>query len=557
VNLKPEENLKQFDVYPEFELIRLIRFSVRSVSQLHFMLLILPLAALLSNTAWAEALPPLSFEAKSLGENTKSHKISALKFSGNVALTTNDLNAVAKVFIGQDLGNAESETLRQQLTKYYVERGFLFADIRVAPQADKNGVLVIEINEGRLAEIRIRGTEGLSPDYISKRLGDQAGPLNVNTLIDSYRLLLNDPLFKNINSSLLPGAEPGLALLDVEVVRAMPYKMDVYVNNFHPPAIGETALGVSGWLRNLTGRGDVLEFGAEHTQGSNPVNLSWSTPIATSTTMVSFSYSQGKSSVIEEPMRTINIESMVTRYELGISRPVVESLSRRVSLGLAYAEEKSATTLSGIPFSFTPGEVDGVTRNKTLRLSQDWSEVGTVSVFTLHSLFNFGRNNNQGGDLNAPDRQCLYWNGQASWIGNLLENGTQLVLRGTLQRSRNRLLSMDRSSIGGVNTVRGYRENQLVRDRSTMGSIELRFPILSGGKTGHSLQLVPFVDAGIGANQGESSDSLRSAGIGVNWRYTGWHADLNWASRLKSVPAPANQVTQDRGIHFQLGYNFF
>jgi hemolysin activation/secretion protein len=280
-------------------------------------------------------------------------------------------------------------------------------------------------------------------------------------------------------------------------------------------------------------------------------------PIAASTTLFHFSYSAGKSTVIEEPMQSLNIESLLSEYEVGFTHPLVESLSRRVSLGLAYAEQKSNTTLSGMPFSFTPGEVDGVSKCKTVRFSQDWSEVGSSSVFSLHSVLNSGQNNNQGGFANAPDTRYIYWNGQASWVHNIMDNGTQLVLRGNMQLTHNSLLPMNRASMGGVNTVRGYRENQLVRDETKGGSVELHYPILTEGKTGRNVQLIPFVDVGIGTNRGEASESLRSVGLAANWRYAGWHADLTLASRLISVAAPAKPTLQDRGIQFQLGYSFF
>ncbi|MGB3650239.1 MAG: ShlB/FhaC/HecB family hemolysin secretion/activation protein, partial [Rivularia sp. (in: cyanobacteria)] len=53
------------------------------------------------------------------------------------------------------------------------------------------------------------------------------------------------------------------------------------------------------------------------------------------------------------------------------------------------------------------------------------------------------------------------------------------------------LLSLERFSIGGVDTVRGYRQNQLVSDNGVLGAVELRIPLTENPK---NLQVNPFVE---------------------------------------------------------------
>lgn len=483
-------------------------------------------------------------------------RLAAVELAGNEAIGAEELRAIAARWIGTDVDATDIEELRHRLVAYYVERGFVFAVVRVASAPAADGVLRLHVTEGRLAEVRVRGTDGLAPDYVSQRLND-GNPLNVNDLLDRYRLLLADPLFANINSRLQPGVEPGQAVLDIDIVRATPYQLGVFANNYRPPSIGANAVGVAGWVKNLTGHGDTLEFNVQDSQGSSPLSLSWNVPLLASPTRLNLAYTEGRSAVIEEPMRTIDIKSTSKSHELGVTRPLSESLSRRVVLGLAYVERESRTTLAGVPFSFTPGEPDGLSRTRGLRFSQEWSQVGAAAIFTLRSAFHYGRNNNLGNVADAPDDRYFYWNGQASWLRTVLDNGTQLVVRGGAQLTRNRLLPMERAPVGGVNTVRGYRENQLVRDESLVGTVELKVPLLTEGKAGHNVHLIPFADYGSARNIGGSSESLRSVGVGASWRYAGLSADLYWGGRLRSLPKPANSTEQDRGIHVQLGYQFF
>ena len=59
----------------------------------------------------------------------------------------------------------------------------------------------------------------------------------------------------------------------------------------------------------------------------------------------------------------------------------------------------------------------------------------------------------------------------------------------TAQLTPDSLLSLEQIGIGGINTVRGYRQNQLVTDNGILGSIEVRIPLTSDPSL---LQLTPF-----------------------------------------------------------------
>jgi hemolysin activation/secretion protein len=518
---------------------------------------LLTVAAVAPMASLAQVPQGQSTVAEILAEEDKNTlKLDGVEFAGNSAISLSELRSIAIPWLGKIVDSADIETLRHRIYTNYVNHGYIFAVVRVGSAQDKDGILRFDIMEGRLAEVRITGSEGLTFDYINKRLFTD-GSLNVNELLDRYRLLLNDPLFASINSRLRPGTEPGLAALDIEVVRSKPYQIGIFSNNYRPPSIGANAVGTSGWIRNITGQGDTLEFNALDTQGSSPFSLSWNIPILASRTRLTVAYSEGRSSVIEAPMDAIGIKSDSKAVELGLTYPIVESASRRIIFGSAYINRESRTTLAGIPFSFTPGEPDGITRTYGVRLSQEWSEVDVKSHYILRSNFNFIQNNNLANGIDSPASNYAYWTGQAAWGHTLTEKGTQLALRCSMQYTSNRLLPIDRSPVGGVSTVRGYRENQLLGDVSNVVSLEFKVPVRYESKFWNDLFLIPFIDYGNAQNKGEARESLSSMGVGVNWRYLGWNTDAYWGARFHQVNNNTNETLQDHGIHFQIGYNFF
>lgn len=134
--------------------------------------------------------------------------------------------------------------------------------------------------------------------------------------------------------------------------------------------------------------------------------------------------------------------------------------------------------------------------------------------------------------------------------------GEQFILSTRLlaQYSSDPLLSIEKFSLGGLGSVRGYRQNQVVRDNAYLASIEGRYRL----KTETFLELIAFADWGSGENHNDAisqgKNSLSSVGLGISFRgLEGLSADLYIAHGFKDISVTDRNL-QDDGIHFQLRY---
>jgi hemolysin activation/secretion protein len=135
--------------------------------------------------------------------------------------------------------------------------------------------------------------------------------------------------------------------------------------------------------------------------------------------------------------------------------------------------------------------------------------------------------------------------------------GAELRLRGSAQFSRERLLPLAQFAVGGIGSVRGYRENAVLRDRGFAASAELRHPLFPSTEAGNSFTVLSFVDIGGGANTRGPWQFLSSVGVGASWQLPGLTADLVFAKRLNRLATSPSGDLQDRGIHFQLRQKLF
>ncbi|MES2150446.1 MAG: ShlB/FhaC/HecB family hemolysin secretion/activation protein [Pseudomonadota bacterium] len=509
--------------------------------------------------AWLAA-PPLAAQ-----EADQPVLLRRVLVNGNTVLPAARLEALTAPWQGRQASAADLEMLRQDLTRLYTDSGYINSGVG-QPRLDPDGVLEFDVQMGRLTELRLRGLERLDQRYVRQRLaGAPDAPLNLNLLRERFQLLLADPLFARMNARLIPGVRQGEAIFDVEVQRARPFQLRAFANNYRPLAIGANVLGLAGVLRNLSGQGDLLDASVQGPLGGGHgtrTALGWQLPLGQDGSSLVLRSERGGASVIEEPTRALDIRSRLGDDELGVSHTVRETLSGKLSAGASLVWRANRTSLLGQPYSFVPGEPNGDTRERLWRFWIDAAWRSSGQVLAARSSVSAGRNNLQRIDgLPAqlvPAQHFWLWQGQWQYGRQLLDNGAQLLLRGAAQYSPQHLLALDALAVGGVSSVRGFRENQLVRDRGAYLTLECDYPLLGQGPGAPTLMLMPFLDAGQARNVGAAPEHLASLGLAGRLEWRGASIELAWARRLTrpvSAAVPGASL-QDRGIHLQLAYTF-
>ncbi len=490
----------------------------------------------------------------------------AILFRGNTVVSTQALERLAEPYLKRGLTDADLESLRLLVTRFYVEQGFVNSGAVLSADAVAGSRLTLDLVEGRLSYIRLRGLEHLNESYVVKRLvPDENAVFNADALRERYQLLLEDPLFERLNARVIPDQRPGEAVLDIEATRAPAFHATLSVNNYRPVSIGETGYTLAMGVRNLSGYGDLLDAslqaGADN-MGDGRYTLSWRIPLNAHGTGFSYQLEHGESSVLEQPLKTLGIGSTIDARDIGLSQVVQESLRHKLTLGVNQVERENRTTLLGQPFSFTVGELDGVTKVSTSRLWGEYSARDERHVMVARLTTSQSSNNLQdvtGLPGSTPQASHSYrtWLAQFQYAREVMESGAQLAVRATAQSAEQSLVALDRMAIGGVSTVRGYRENYLIRDTGRVVNLEFHYPVRLDGVRDAKLDVAPFYDHGEGQNVGEGVDALSSAGVAVHFATHGFSVDVALAQRLQHPdPQPDSGALQDKSIHLQVSYAF-
>jgi len=511
--------------------------------------------------------PVLPAPALRLGDDA-SFSVQAFRITGATVFDQNRLAALCAPYLNRPITVADVEALRQKITRLYIEEGYVTSGAVVPDQTIADGVVTLNIIEGRLTEIQLGGRYRFRDDWAISRLQDEEGaPLNIRRLQERLQLFLQYPRIESINAALIPGARPGEAILRADVIEHSPYSAGFVFSNNRSPSLGPYHGEAFFSAANLVGWGDVLAIRGGLMEGLDEGSIGYDIALNARDTLLSFWAERSRSHVVEAPFDRIDLRGKNKTMEIGISHPIVRTLSDEVRLSGTLRRERSDTYLLGEHFSFSPGVVDGVAVISALRLSAVWSrrtldEVIFARGSINHGLDILGATRNHDG---SPDSRFNTFQLQGQWVKRLNDRGAQFLLRGDTQLSDSGLLPAEKFELGGIDSIRGYRENILLRDEGLFFSAEYRHPLLRGTLPFGQEQAVEsrlfgtvFADWGSAREHKGVSETLYSAGVGARWEI-GMTTSLvlYWAPLRKRLDLITNTL-QDRGIHFQVStqWNF-
>ncbi|HEY9878650.1 MAG TPA: ShlB/FhaC/HecB family hemolysin secretion/activation protein [Leptolyngbyaceae cyanobacterium] len=458
---------------------------------------------------------------------------------------------------------AQLQQARDAITQYYVSNQYITTGAFIPEQTLGDGVVQLQVLEGRVEEIQVLGLDRLNPAYVRDRIALAAQPpLNTEKLLQGLQLLQLDPLIETLNVELAAGIRPGTNRLVVSATEANPYRLGFALDNGRTPLVGSFQRQVQGGHINLLGQGDRFFVDYANTNGSNSVNLSYTYPLNARNGTLSFSHGRTSSWVIEDPFGVLDIRSRSRYYELTYRQPIYQTPNQEFALSLTGSREESESRFNpggfgDQPFPVRGSDQQGRTRITALRFTQEWLDRDSRQVLALRSQFSLGINA-LGVTLNAtpPDANFFSWRTQGQWV-RLLGPDTLLQLRGEVQLADRPLAPLEQIGLGGIGTVRGYRQDQLLTDNGIMASADVRFPIARVPEVNGLLQIIPFVDFGLGWNEtGENPNpnTLLSTGLGLNWQMAGgFSTRLDYGVPLLNTPSTGNSL-QEAGLVFSLRY---
>lgn len=479
--------------------------------------------------------------------------IQEYRVEGSRILSAAEIGEVVYPFLGPERTLDDVEAARAALEQAYRDKGYQTVVVQIPQQRVQRGIVRLEVIETKVGRLRVKGTRFFDPDDI-KRMAPSLAEGTVPNFNDVTRdiVKLNTLADRRVSPALRPGVEPGTVDIDLTVKDTFPLHGNVELNNRASPDTTDLRLN-----------------------GSLSYNNLWQ-----------LGHSVGASFQVSPQDRT-EVKVLSGYY---IARfPQVEWLSLMVN---GTKQESNVSTLGGAAVAGR-GDIVGARAMLTLparpnfyhSLNFGWDykrfqqlvNVGTgVALETPTTYYPFSMNYSAGWsgkkastELNAgvtfhvrgigedraefanarfrADSNFIYFRGDLSHTREL-PGGLEAFAKIQGQISDQPLISSEQLSGGGIGTVRGYLEAEVVGDNGVFGSLELRSPSLLrwwSDKAGE-LRVYGFVEGGVLTTYDPLPDQasyieLASVGVGGRLRlfeHFGGSLDLGFPLVTQSHTEP-------------------
>lgn len=387
-----------------------------------------------------------------------------IQFTPSEILSAAEIEAIAAEFRGRELTLADLRQLTERINALYKVKGVVTAVAVIPPQDVSEGIVRVQLIEGRVGRVNIEGNATTRTDYISDRLR-----LEPSDLVDLGRLEKGLRRFNRTNdvqlrAELKPGQAFGTTDLEIAVTEPPRHDLRLTLDNSGSPATGEWRKGISYLNRSVLGFRDDLSLSLTRADGQDSRAISYGFPVNTWGGRLNLAHYRDRTAIKHGPLESLNITGASRAGVLSLRQPVFVEEQFQMDVLAGGKKRSSSNWIDGVFLQRTD------TRDLNLGAEVQVSDRQSLGVasYTRYA----GKADVVGSRSFGIDRGTLRYNrelgGGLSFRGNLAWQAT---------RDQN-LPSSEQFTIGGEGSVRGYSPGTFAGDRGYALNLELHHPLL-------------------------------------------------------------------------------
>lgn len=447
-------------------------------------------------------LPTLQAPTEPNGRRDGGLFLREIRLQGATLLSAKEIEQAIYPFLGPGRSEEDVEKAREALQALYYQKGYQTVSVLIPQQKVRRGVVVLQVNEVAVGKVRVRGADYYEPEVIRERLPSlsEGTVPNFNEVMKEV-VALNSSGDIAVDPAWAPGSEPNTFDVELAVDDSLPLHGSLELNNRN--SANTTALRLNGSLNydNLW-------------QAGNSVGANFQiSPEAIDEVQVFSGYYRARFSGLERFSLTlsgVSQDSNISTLGGGISAgrgytiallanyrlPTWDNYYQSFSFGVDYKHSTQITDFFGeVPIDYMP---------VTLSYSGAWywpqQSLNLFLGFTSN-LRTFSSTSEQWDENRyRADASFNILRGNIAYTAQLVEH-LEGFWRLHGQFSDGPLITAEQSPGGGMDSVRGYYEGEVLGDQSAFGTFELRTDVLSellGSMPGEAqANLYAFADGGV------------------------------------------------------------
>ena len=403
---------------------------------------------------------------------------------GNSLLPALKIEKVMSPFAGEKKTIQDVELARAALEKAYHEAGYLSVLVTIPEQNVDSAVVALQVVEANVDKITIRGAEYTAPSVIRSKLAELTGTKAPNFNVMQEQLAqLNRSNDLKVTPILKQGAAPGTIDVQLDVEDQSSLHGNVEVNNRHTANATPKRLVAGLRYDNLFQAGHSIGFTMQKSleelftvSDLSVYSLNYAMPLNSAGRSLSM-YAVRSHSLT--PRGDLITDGVTLGFRVSSPLKGSDSYSHNTSLGLDYKNQRAVLVLFNQdkgPPKYVPlvAAYSGTYLGKGQTTAIDASLTnGLRGMFTNKELNFIERGNGASANFSVVKLGLTRTDLLMKWA---------FVSKLDVKGSSGILLSPEKMTLGGADSVRGYYEGEHVGDRAYRGSLEIQTPSASMGQ---------------------------------------------------------------------------
>lgn len=428
----------------------------------------------------------------------------------SAVLTDAELDIIIKPYEGKQVQLNDIYAIVDKINALYNEKGYVTCRAFLPPQTITEGTVKLLLVEGRTGTATVNGNKYTKAKYITNRLHLAKGEIANIKQLNKDLLLFNATNSTQLRIVMKAGAEPGTTDYEITAYEPKRDTWTIFEDNAGSDTSGEYRTGLFFNTKSLSGNCDALSLGTVISEGTKAANVMYSRSLGRSGTKMNLLYSTNAVETVKGEFAD-KIKGHANSYTIGFIQPILVNETTRTELSLDYNRQNSKTDwLIPIRLNIVDDKVQDVTLGYAL------TNYGASHVFyQKHSYVRgyYKKEADMGTGAEPSSKHFGFYKLNALYQ-KLYKAGQMWSLRADAQWSGSEgMVSSRQFYMGGMYSVRGYKENYLGGDSGFTFSAEYAVPVIN-----RNTNAFGFFDYGHVYGNGQSDDQhnvLSSVGLGI------------------------------------------
>ena len=393
------------------------------------------------------------------------------EFNRSKFLTKTQIDNIVKPFVGKEVDFGDLQKIINAINGLYRQTGIFTALAVIPPQTIKNGIVRVNLVEGKLGSLAVKNRKYTRLSFIENRISLKSGEVVDLNRLNRDIVFFNRTTDLSVRANVLPGAAFGQTNVLLDVMEPGRTQIQYFADDYGSTSTGRDEMGANFRLNGLLRTDDYFSAYGIYGQDDNVYgSAAYSLILDRYDGRLTMSYGRNRINIIKGPYAQLGITGYSDSGVVDFDQPLLATGSWKLDMIPSFSYTKSRTSANGFMLS------DITDYGYSLGTGMYWYfNRGMLSFYPtaqfVDSHEDFGRDRGIFLNRDFLSGYCL------------LYPGLQVYLNAAVQYSANKELPPDSLfQLGGASSLRAYEPGILSGDNGYYLQLELHRRLI--GRTG-------------------------------------------------------------------------